>query len=70
MVRVTIVSPGFTVSELSERGGDAPTQAAVRAATAQLGLPASAVAETIAYAFTQPSTVDVTGIIVRPTLQG
>ena len=68
-VRVTIVSPGFTVSELTERGGDAETQAAVRAATAQLGLPASAVAEAIAYAIGQPASVDVNEIIVRPTRQ-
>ena len=69
VVRVTLISPGFTVSELTERGGDEMTQAAVRAATAQLGLPASAIAEAIAYAITQPSSVDVNEIIVRPTLQ-
>ncbi|BDZ48606.1 oxidoreductase [Frondihabitans sucicola] len=69
VVRVTIISPGFTVSELTEQGGDADTQAAVREATAQLGLPASAVAEAIAYAVSQPSSVDVNEIIVRPTLQ-
>jgi NADP-dependent 3-hydroxy acid dehydrogenase YdfG len=69
-VRVTIISPGFTQSELAERGGDDATQAAVRAATAQLGLPASAVAEAIAYAIGQPASVDVNEIIVRPTLQG
>lgn len=70
VVRVTIISPGFTVSELTERGGDTASQAAARAATAQLGLPASAVAEAIGYAVTQPASVDVNEIIVRPTLQG
>ncbi|GAB2464568.1 NADP-dependent 3-hydroxy acid dehydrogenase YdfG [Conyzicola lurida] len=70
VVRVTIVSPGFTVSELTERGGDVATLDAVRATTAQMGLPASAVAEAIAYAIGQPATVDVNEIIVRPTLQG
>jgi len=70
VVRVTVISPGFTVSELTERGGDATTQAAVRAATAELGLPASAVAEAIAYAIGQPASVDVNEIVVRPTLQG
>jgi NADP-dependent 3-hydroxy acid dehydrogenase YdfG len=68
-VRVTVISPGFTVSELTERGGDESTQAAVRAATAQLGLPAVAVAAAIAYAIAQPASVDVNEIIVRPTLQ-
>ncbi|CAN5196618.1 SDR family oxidoreductase [soil metagenome] len=70
VVRVTIISPGFTVSELTEQGGDAETQAAVRAATAELGLPASAVAEAIAFAIGQPASVDVNEIIVRPTRQG
>lgn len=70
VVRVTVISPGFTVSELTERGGDAATQAAARAATTELGLPASAVAEAIAYAIAQPSSVDVNEIIVRPTRQG
>ncbi|WP_323743616.1 SDR family oxidoreductase [Clavibacter phaseoli] len=47
-VRVTVISPGYTVSELTEHGGDAHTQAAVRKATAELDPPASAVAEAIA----------------------
>jgi NADP-dependent 3-hydroxy acid dehydrogenase YdfG len=70
VVRVTIISPGLTMSELTERGGDTTSQAAARAATAQLGLPASAVADAIGYAVTQPASVDVNEIIVRPTLQG
>jgi NADP-dependent 3-hydroxy acid dehydrogenase YdfG len=69
-VRVTVISPGFTVSELTERGGDTATQAAVREATAELGLPASAVAEAIGYALAQPASVDVNEIVVRPTRQG
>ena len=70
VVRVTVISPGFTVSELTDRGGDGASQAAARAATEQLGLPASAVAEAIGYALTQPDSVDVNEITVRPTLQG
>jgi len=70
VVRVTVISPGFTVSELTDRGGDAASQAGARAAMAQLGLPASAVAEAIGYAITQPPSVDVNEIVVRPTLQG
>jgi NADP-dependent 3-hydroxy acid dehydrogenase YdfG len=69
-VRVTVISPGYTVSELTERGGDEATRAAAREASAGLGLPASAVAEAIAYAITQPSSVDVNEIVVRPTRQG
>lgn len=68
-VRVTIISPGYTVSELTDRGGDDATRAAASEASAQLGLPASAVAEAIGYAITQPASVDVNEIIVRPTRQ-
>jgi NADP-dependent 3-hydroxy acid dehydrogenase YdfG len=68
-VRVTMVSPGFTLSELAHQGGDAATLAAVRAATEQIGLPASAIADGIAYAISQPANVDVNEIVIRPTVQ-
>ena len=70
VVRVTIISPGYTISELADRGGDDATREAARAASEQLGLPASAIAEAIAYAISQPASVDVNEIIVRPTAQG
>ncbi|MGQ5261675.1 SDR family oxidoreductase [Micromonospora sp. ZYX-F-536] len=69
-VRVTLVSPGYTHSELTERGGDPHIQAAARAAAEELGMPASAVADAIAYSIAQPDTVDVNEIIVRSTVQG
>jgi NADP-dependent 3-hydroxy acid dehydrogenase YdfG len=68
-VRVTVVSPGFTQSELADQGGDAQAQSAARAATEQIGLPASAIAEAIGYAIAQPDGVDVSEIVVRPTVQ-
>ena len=70
VVRVTVISPGFTVSELADHGRDQEIKAGVRAATTELGLPASAVAEAIAYAIAQPASVDVNEIVVRPTRQG
>ncbi|MGC4755493.1 SDR family oxidoreductase [Micromonospora trifolii] len=69
-VRVTLVSPGYTHSELTERGGDPQVRAAAHAATEELGMPASAVADAIAYAITQPDSVDVNEIIMRSTVQG
>lgn len=69
-VRVTLVSPGYTHSELTERGGDPQVRAAARAAAEELGMPASAVAEAIAYAIAQPDSVDVNEIIMRSTAQG
>lgn len=69
-VRVTLVSPGYTHSELTEHGGDPEVQAAARAAAKELGMPASAVADVIAHVIAQPDTVDVNEIIMRSTAQG
>ncbi len=69
-IRVTVVSPGFTESELTHRGGAPEAQAAARAAAEQLAIPASAIADAIAFAIDQPANVDVNELIVRPTVQG
>ncbi|GGT38475.1 hypothetical protein GCM10010254_68180 [Streptomyces chromofuscus] len=69
-IRVTVISPGFTQSELTHRGGSAEAQAAARAAAEQLAIPASAIADAIAFAIDQPAHVDVNELIVRPTAQG
>ena len=68
-VRVTVVSPGFTQTELADHGGDPEVRAAVRAATDELAIPASAVADAIGYAIAQPDTVDVNELVIRPTAQ-
>jgi len=69
-LRVTVISPGFTSTELTHQGGTADAQAAARAATEVLAIPASAIAEAIGYAIAQPSNIDVNELIVRPTIQG
>ncbi|MET7863208.1 SDR family oxidoreductase [Micromonospora taraxaci] len=69
-VRVTLISPGYTHSELTRHGGDPQIQAAARAASDELGMPASAVAAAIAAAIAQPDTVDVNEILLRSTAQG
>ncbi|MDT0390835.1 SDR family oxidoreductase [Streptomyces dubilierae] len=69
-IRVTVISPGFTESELLDRGGALEAQGAARAAARQLAIPASAVAEAIDFALSRPAAVDVNEIVVRPTLQG
>jgi NADP-dependent 3-hydroxy acid dehydrogenase YdfG len=53
-IRVTVVSPGFTQSELTDHGGSPDAQGAARAAAGQLAIPASAVAGAIAFAIAQP----------------
>ncbi|WP_431219217.1 SDR family oxidoreductase [Leifsonia xyli] len=69
-VRVTVISPGLTRSELTERGGSAEAQGAARAAAEAIAMPASAVAAAIGYAISQPDEVDVNEIVIRPTVQG
>ncbi|MFJ3403827.1 SDR family oxidoreductase [Promicromonospora sp. NPDC090134] len=68
-IRVTVVSPGFTRSELTDHGGATEARAAARAAAEELAIPASSVADAIAYAIGQPTDVDVNEIIVRPAKQ-
>jgi NADP-dependent 3-hydroxy acid dehydrogenase YdfG len=69
-IRVTLVSPGFTHSELTHRGGSPAAQGAARSAAEHLAIPASAIADAIAFAIDQPADVDVNELVVRPTRQG
>ncbi|MFD8708292.1 SDR family oxidoreductase [Kitasatospora sp. NPDC059648] len=64
-VRVTLVSPGVTESELADSIADPDARAAMRAYRA-VALPASAIADAVAYAISQPPHVDVNEIVVRP----
>ncbi|MEU8941521.1 SDR family oxidoreductase [Streptomyces goshikiensis] len=64
-VRVTLVSPGVTASELAEGISDPAAREAMKAYRA-VALPASAIAGAIAYAVAQPAGVDVNEIVVRP----
>ncbi|MEU5282319.1 SDR family oxidoreductase [Streptomyces asoensis] len=64
-IRVTLVSPGVTESELADSITDATAREAMRTYRA-VALPASDIAEAIAYAVSQPSRVDVNEIVVRP----
>jgi len=69
-LRVTVVSPGLTRSELTDGIRDPQVQAGVRAMMEQTAIPATAIAEAIAFAISQPENVDVNELIVRPTAQG
>jgi NADP-dependent 3-hydroxy acid dehydrogenase YdfG len=64
-IRVTVISPGVTESELAESISDALAREAMREYRA-LAIPASAIADAIAFAIGQPPEVDVNEIIVRP----
>ncbi|KAF1721851.1 SDR family oxidoreductase [Pseudoxanthomonas wuyuanensis] len=65
-IRVTVISPGVTASELA----DSITDPAARQGMEEFrktAIPAEAIARAIAYAIEQPDEVDVSEIIVRPT---
>jgi NADP-dependent 3-hydroxy acid dehydrogenase YdfG len=65
-IRVTVVSPGVTESELADSISDAGAREAMKEFR-RIALPAEAVARAIAFAIEQPDDVDVNEIIVRPT---
>ncbi|MFD1306330.1 SDR family oxidoreductase [Streptomyces kaempferi] len=65
-IRVTTISPGVTESELADSISDPVGREEMRTYR-EVAIPASAVAEAIAYAVGQPPEVDVNEIVVRPT---
>ncbi|MEV7379066.1 SDR family oxidoreductase [Streptomyces lydicus] len=64
-IRVTVVSPGVTESELADSLTDPRARQAMETYRSA-ALPAAAVADAIAYAVAQPPQVDVNEIVVRP----
>ncbi|QEE51019.1 SDR family oxidoreductase [Flavobacterium alkalisoli] len=68
-IRVTIVAPGATESELAETISDpALKKLAIEKFRTNL-LPAEAIAKAVAYVVSQPGDVDVNELVVRPTAQ-
>ncbi|MFE4861226.1 SDR family oxidoreductase [Streptomyces sp. NPDC056670] len=68
-LRVTVISPGLTRSELADTIADQDTRDAVAGQMA-IAIPAAAIGEAVHYAISQPSDVDVNELVVRPTAQG
>jgi NADP-dependent 3-hydroxy acid dehydrogenase YdfG len=65
-IRVTVVSPGVTESDLAETISDGATLEMIREFRRD-AIPAGAIAEAIAYAIGQPAAVDVSELVIRPT---
>lgn len=65
-IRVTVISPGVTESELADSISD-PAAAKWMQEFRRNAIPAAAIARAIAFAVEQPDDVDVSEIIVRPT---
>ena len=66
-IRVTVVSPGATESELAETITHESTRDFIVNDFRKISLPAEAIAKAIGFAIAQPDGVDVNEIIVRPT---
>jgi NADP-dependent 3-hydroxy acid dehydrogenase YdfG len=65
-IRVTVISPGVTESELAESISDPAAREGMKAFR-RIAIPADAVAKAILFSIEQPADVDVSEIIVRPT---
>lgn len=68
-LRVTIISPGATRTNFAESMTD-PDMKAKLEEYRDIGMPPDAIARAIAFAIEQPSDVDVSEVVVRPTAQG
>ena len=64
-IRVTLVSPGVTESELADSISDEHARAAMKEYR-RIALSSKAIAEAISYAIAQPEGVDVNELTVRP----
>jgi NADP-dependent 3-hydroxy acid dehydrogenase YdfG len=65
-IRVTVISPGVTESELADTISDDSARQAMKEFR-KIAISADAIARAIAFAIEQPDDVDVNEIIVRPT---
>ncbi|CAM4294311.1 SDR family oxidoreductase [Paenibacillus tarimensis] len=66
-IRVTLVSPGVTESELAETITDHEARELMKEYR-RIALPASAIARAITYAIEQPAGIDVNELVIRPTV--
>ncbi|HEY4783589.1 MAG TPA: oxidoreductase, partial [Chthoniobacterales bacterium] len=65
-IRVTVISPGVTESELADSISADGAREAMKEFR-RIAIPSEAIGRAIAFAIEQPDDVDVNEIIVRPT---
>ena len=68
-LRVTIVSPGMTLTNFAESITDEAARAELERRRDDIAMPPNAVARAIAFAIDQPADVDIGEVVVRPTAQ-
>ncbi len=66
VLRVCTISPGFTESELGESVTDENVKPMVKQLFDEKAMPASAIAEAVAYVLQQPKAVAVNDMTIRP----
>jgi len=69
-LRVTIVSPGMTRTNFAEAMTNPEVKARLEERRDKTAMPPDAIARAIVFAVEQPADVDVSEIVVRPTMQG
>ena len=68
-LRVTNVSPGFVQTNFTSSMTDPAVRKAIEQRMGEIGLSPDAVADAIAFAISQPSTVEVGDLVIRPSAQ-
>ncbi|MBI1395090.1 MAG: SDR family NAD(P)-dependent oxidoreductase [Betaproteobacteria bacterium] len=68
-IRVTTISPGAVRTELTDHITEPGLAESVRDGVAKIGVPASTMANMVAFAISPPDDVDVNEILFRPTVQ-
>ena len=68
-LRVTIVSPGMTLTNFAESIADEAARAELERRRDDIAMPPNAVARAIAFAIDQPADIDIGEVVVRPTAQ-
>lgn len=67
--RVTGISPGFVNTPFTGNIKNEAIRDALTQQASEIAIPATAIAEAVAYAIAQPDQVDVGDIVIRPTVQ-
>lgn len=67
--KVTGISPGFVQTELADSIKDPVVKAAIKEKASRIAISADDIAEAVVYALSQPESVDVGEIVIRPVTQ-
>jgi NADP-dependent 3-hydroxy acid dehydrogenase YdfG len=68
-LRVTVISPGFTKTDLASSINDPTLREQIEQGMQKIAISPDTIAQTIAFAISQPAEVDIGEVIVRPTAQ-